>query len=132
MNQQCKHIIFCPKRRHIVCEAAGIDWYGFAGDHAQYVVFQAIEVEINIDLQCFKCFRLIPVIFDFAEAHAVYDRSRAVNRRHLFERISVVPIFDFFQIHLILFAELFHFRFRKPYIFRQRSRADHGEFIKHV
>ena len=125
MNQQCQHIIFNSESYHIVGKNSCIYWYCFSCNHSQNIIPESFKIHININLQCLKSLCLIPIISQFSKAHATHNRLRAVYRFYFFKRITIIPVFDLINIHLILLAKCFYFFFCKTYIFSQGARINH-------
>ena len=132
MNQQSQDIILAVKCRHIIAETTCIDRYHFSGHHAENIVFQPIKIHVNISAQCLKCFGLVPIRIADTRSHSSHNRTRTVNRRGFFKAISIIPFFDFCQIHLIIWAEAAHLIFCETDILRQNTWICHREFIKHI
>ena len=116
MHQQGQNIVFAGKGGHVIAESARVDFYGFACQHSDNRILQAIHIHLDINFQGFIGFGLIPIGAEFVPQHRIHNRFRAVHGIMLIsgppmrnQVIAIIPCFGLLKAHLILFAKSRHF-----------------------
>ena len=98
MNQQCQHIILCPKYGHVILERGRIDHTAAIPKHCQDCLLQSVKVQVDIHLQCLVCLCPCPVALNFPPCQSIRHRFGIVDVE-LSHTISIIPSFHLRIIH---------------------------------
>ena len=111
MHQQSQHIVTSGKGGHVIRKGAGVDFNPLSCQHLDHGVLETVHVHLDVDLEGFVGFGLVPVGVVGVAEHRVHHGLRAIHivyclavcalRRKF---IAIVPCPCFLEAHAILLA----------------------------
>ena len=132
MNQHCKHIVLAANDGHIVLKLCGVYLHTSARKHFYDVVFESIEIHLNIRWHRIVCASLTPIICKIANSDGGHHTIRIEHWLLSANVVSVVPTLHFAKIHIIFLAKCFYLVFGETKITRHLTGNHHRIFDKIV